>query len=1041
MRRLFIVTVLAALTAPAAQAQDIYSRQPTWAASMVATRQKVGQTSLKDVKLQPWFASEPLPAKGVSDDPVSRDNVVPGFRGADGHRILRPDDRWRDARVTNLDNRPATIRYLYREVKAGAAGAEEILWGCDSPAVLWVNGEQVFAGEGRRPCKPAQERIKVNLRQGVNTVLIKVYTESAGGAYCFEIPGATQDREVILAGVYRKFWEDFPETDWFLQDNPQRRPGATDFDSRRDFGWYFDAGRDSAAEQEMIRRVLTELGDAGKRFAARLDALVQAKTPVDDPAWLTLYAEACAARRQVRLAPLAAAVPQIVFTKHYTLGGSHYAYTEGQSDAQAERNFVAGAALCLLKWDGAEYRTEVLVDSPKGAIRDPDVSYDGKRILFAWKKVDREDDYHLYEMDVATRSIRQLTDGLGVVDYEGAYLPDGDILFNSTRCVQTVDCWWTEVSNLYRCDKNGRLIRRLTFDQVHDNYPTVTEDGRILYTRWEYNDRGQVYTQPLLQMNPDGTNQTEFYGGNSWFPTTILHARGVPGSHKVLAIATGHHSRQTGKLILVDQGKGLQENAGVQLVAPPRETPAVKVDAYGQDGELFQYPYPLSETDCLVTYHPVGWKWPEGQYGPRFGIYYMTLDGRRERLVSDARMPCSQPVPLKTRDTGFPRPTPVDYRRSDGVCYVQDVYAGPGLAGIPRGAIKTLRVVAIEFRAAGIGSNGNGGPGGGAMISTPVATGNGAWDPKIILGDATVHEDGSAYFRVPARTPVYFQLLDAKGRMVQTMRSWTTLQPGESGSCVGCHEHKNHAPLAAVSGLAALQGGAEDLKPFYGPARGFSYRREVQPILDAKCIRCHDDRSAQDGQAPGPKKKVPPPPAAEAQAKPPAPGETKKAFSLLGIGVPDRHAKRLWAESYLVLTHSITEDPQRAGGWRGHPDHPVVNWVSAQSAPPMLPPNAAGANRSRLFEQLDKGHEAVVLTREEMDKLAAWIDLGVPFCGDYLEANIWNEAEQQKYAHFLAKRKRLEAQERETIQALIGPEPARAVTTAPETLPRPAGPR
>jgi Tol biopolymer transport system component len=104
--------------------------------------------------------------------------------------------------------------------------------------------------------------------------------------------------------------------------------------------------------------------------------------------------------------------------------------------------------------------------------------------------------------------------------------------------VQTVDCWWTEVSNLYRCDGDGGSLRRLTFDQVHDNLPTVTDDNRILYTRWEYNDRGQIYPQPLMQMNPDGTNQSDFYGGNSWFPTTILHARGIPGTQKAVAGTT-----------------------------------------------------------------------------------------------------------------------------------------------------------------------------------------------------------------------------------------------------------------------------------------------------------------------------------------------------------------------------------------------------------------------------------------------------------------------------------------------------------------------
>ncbi len=280
----------------------------------------------------------------------------------------------------------------------------------------------------------------------------------------------------------------------------------------------------------------------------------------------------------------------------------------------------------------------------------------------------------------------------------------------------------------------------------------------------------------------------------------------------MVAIATGHHSRQTGKLIVLDPSRGRQENEGVQLVAPVRDTPAVKVDAYGQSGELFQYPYPLDERQFLVAWHPLGWAWTD-RHGPRFGLYWMAGDGRRERLVADPILPCGQPIPVRPRTRGV-RPVQVDYRRNDGTCYIQDVYAGPGLTGVPRGTVKRVRVVSLDFRAAGIGSNRNGGPGGGALISTPVAIGNGTWDPKIILGDATVYDDGSAMFRVPARTPIYFQLLDQRGRMIQSMRSWTTLQPGENASCVGCHEHKNQTPLTHPPVTIAIGRGVEQLRPF-----------------------------------------------------------------------------------------------------------------------------------------------------------------------------------------------------------------------------------
>ncbi len=786
--------------------------------------------------------------------------------------------------------------------------------------------------------------------------------------------GSQPDRNGLIEPLCRRFWEDFPETDWLLQDQACEH-AAGGFDAQCQFGWYFQPRLDAARLGRMIRRVLEEAGEAGRPLADGLDRLVESGVPADDPAWLELYVAACQARRIERLQPLLSLAPRFVFTKHYTLGGSHYAYTEGQSDAQAERHFIPNSALCLAEWDGQKLRIETLLEDPHGVIRDPDVSFDGQRVVFAWKQSDRLDDYHLYEMEVATRAIRPITRGLGVADYEPAYLPDGSILFNSTRCVQTVDCWWTEVSNLYRCDAHGRGLRRLCFDQVHDNFPTVSEDGRVLYTRWEYNDRGQIYPQPLLQMNPDGTGQREFYGVNSWFPTTILHARAIPGTQKVLAIATGHHTRQTGKLILIDPAKGRQENAGVQLVAPVRDTPAVKIDAYGQEGELFQYPYPLSQTHFLVAYHPAGWEWTSPM-GPRFGVYFMTLDGRRELLAWDPKLPCNQPVPLRPR-RAWVRPSQVDDRKHEATCLVQDVYAGAGLKGVARGAIQTLRVVALEFRAAGIGSNRNNGPGGAALISTPIAIGNGAWDPKVILGDATVEPDGSAFFRVPARKPLYFQLLDRQGRMVQTMRSWTTLQPGENASCVGCHEHQNMAPLADRPASMALRRDPEALRPFYGPARGFSFSKEIQPILDAKCISCHD-------------------------------GQPGKPFGLTSREIIDHAAKRRWSEAYLALTHAQLDEPKNGGAWRGDANHPLLNWVSAQSAPPLLPPYSAGSSRSKLMEILDQGHEGVRLSREELDKLGAWIDLGVPFCGDYIEANAWTPAELETYRRFLAKRRHFE---------------------------------
>lgn len=830
------------------------------------------------------------------------------------------------------------------------------------------------------------------------------------------------ERSSAAVAAWYRFKEDFPvQWDWTLQDAGERFPE------------WFAAAPGEVLDRTMVEEVVAELGQGGKPLEDRLRALVEAKAPQHDPKWLELYAAACEARRAERLRTLLAESPRVVFTKHPTLRPSFFAYTEGQSDAQHERHFAPGSELCLLEFQGVHGKVRTLLADPAGAIRDPAVSWDAGEVLFAWKKSLDDDDYHLYGYEVTSGRVRQLTQGLGFADYEPAWLPNGDIVFASTRCVQTVDCWWTEVSNLYTCAADGRFLRRLGFDQVHTIYPQVLDDGRVIYTRWDYNDRGQIFTQALFQMRPDGTAQAEFYGNNSWFPTTIAHARGIPGTEKVLAILCGHHSSQAGKLAVIDPARGRQENSGVQLVAPVRPTAAERIDDYGQHGELWQYPYPLNEDEFLTGYAPLGWDRPEYRRGDAdFGIYWMDRGGRRELLAWDRQFPCSQPVPLVARPRPHVLPSSVDYNRNRGTYYVRDVYAGDGLAGVRPGTIKKLRVVALAFRPAGIGHNGSAGPGGGALVSTPISVGNGSWDVKTVLGEATVREDGSALFSVPARTPVYFQALDERGFVVQTMRSWSTLQPGEVQGCIGCHENKNTSPDPAALGYAAGSAttlGPEELGQLTGLPPGFSFLRQIQPILDRHCVRCHYDRQPVRALLRGPEQ-----PPVLANARPAAvnfPSGTKEiAFSLLSSENHDPFAQRKWSDSYLVLTQSRMDAAgETQSSFQGTPSGRMVNWITSQSPPEPLPPRSGGAVRSELLNMLDRGHKGVKLTANELRTIACWIDLVVPYCGDYREANTWSPADLEKFERYAGKRARMEASERANIRQLL--ENASRLTASP----------
>lgn len=402
------------------------------------------------------------------------------------------------------------------------------------------------------------------------------------------------------------------------------------------------------------------------------------------------------ARRARRLAPVAAFAKKWVYCRHYVMGGSHYAYTEALSDAKGWRSYAAiGSSLCLAEYDPSGlWKETVLLETKEGCFRDVDVSPDGTRILYSFKASADGDDFHLYEMTLADRSVRQLTHGKAIADYEGCYLPDGRILFNSTRCIQVVDCVSrNEVSNLYRCEADGSNITRISFDQVHDNYPALAWDGRILYTRWDYNDRSQMFTQPLFSMNADGTNQRALYGGNSWFPTSLLHARAVPGSQLFFGVCTGHHTLQPGELMRFDPREGREEADGAWQLAPLRRAKARKgVDVDGQNGRLAMYPYPVDERNVVLSYLPQGWRRDARgrlqyiDHRAPFALYWTDVDGARELLVAQAgKPPCGRSVPVRARTLPKVASVRPDEKLKTGMVAVQDVYAGEAMKGVARG--------------------------------------------------------------------------------------------------------------------------------------------------------------------------------------------------------------------------------------------------------------------------------------------------------------------------------------------------------------------
>ena len=814
--------------------------------------------------------------------------------------------------------------------------------------------------------------------------------------------------EVRNLWLWRMLFEMYPiEADWL----------------RRDMGMDFSKFPRTPAEtaaflSDLALKVAESIQD--KSSAAKLkDAAKKAKTP---EAAAQAYYFACGKRRIEFFARLKGKPSRYVYVERYPIAPSFYGYTEGLSDARGEMKYAPDSALCMLSInpDGTVKR-DVLLEDKTGAIRDPDVSYDGKRILFSWKKDALEDDFHLYEMELPSKKIRQITFGKNA-DIEGKYLPTGEIVFNSTRCEQTTDCWMTEVSNLYMMKPDGKFMRRVGYDQVCTTYPTVTEQGDIIYTRWDYNDRGQTFTQPLFLMKADGSFQTEFYGNKSWYPTAIGHARQIPGTGKVMAILHGHHTAQRGKLAEIDPSKGRQEDSGVELLAPRRKESPMRVDAYGQRGEQFTYPYPLSEDLFLVSFDcsPTD----NRSYPLPYGLYLMTPDGDRELLAFNMKLDCTQAVALAARPVPSLPKSNVDYSNDTGYLFVRNIYYGDGVEGVKKGSIKKLRVVKIDYRRAPIGSldgrNDEGGVGVANMVCTPIGLGQAAWDTKEILGEVDVAPDGSVFFEIPARTPVYFQPIDENGYAVTTMRSWTTMQPNEFYSCLGCHGDRDtphKQPLNIAQGRKP-----QKLKPFYGMDKGFSFREHIQPILDKHCISCHNDRSVARIKTQDGKDRI------SVADLAPTEGEkwlskekeyskvATRAFSLLDYPVKNKRAKRIFNDAYYNLLQ-----PQMDRGEPGFADfkNPLINWPGMQSVPTLLPPYYRGAAKSEFMGMMKSGHGKTKLNREELDKLAAWIDLYVPFCGDYYEAADWNDGDKKRYEYYAEKGRQNEKEEEKAIREYL----------------------
>ena len=644
-----------------------------------------------------------------------------------------------------------------------------------------------------------------------------------------------------------------------------------------------------------------------------------------------------------------AALPPIVYVARRQYAVDHHnTGTDFTAGDVSCHNVRPGAAIRRL--DGTNVTT--LLDCPHGVIRDLEVSWDARRLLFSMRQTPSEN-FSVWEMGADGSGLKRLTDGAGA-DIDPCYLPDGRIVFSSNRDVKYCGCNWHLQGNLFRIDADGSNLRQLGRNNLYESRPSVLPDGRIIYDRWNYVDRHFGCSFGLWTMFPDGRSQALFYGENAWAPGAIFDARALPGGHpeRVVCIFGACHDRPWGALVALDRRKGLDGMTPVMYSFPRDITNRICVGAsLGKGRESghpcesfidtfrslpFKYedPFPLDADRILCARTLV-----EANKSEQTGIFLCSLANGTETLIhKEAMLGCFDPMPLVPRTKPPVLVDAVDDTKKTGVFYLADVYHGTGMENVPRGTIKALRVVEAPPKRDRSDHFWN------TDTTHRPAVNYNCTNTKRVLGVVPVEDDGSALFEVEAGLFVYFQALDADGKMVQSMRNGTTLQPGERASCVGCHEDRLEATPPPKDASARHHAPHVPRLPDGEVSRPFSYVRDVQPIWNRNCLKCHDYGK---------------------------PGE--KAVNLapdLGI---------VFNTSYMSLRAKIA--------LRWYPDAPgqpkeLLKPVD-DGPPDVLPAYAWGSHRSRLVDMLDAGHHGVKLTRAERARLIEWIDLNMPYYPTY----------------------------------------------------------
>ena len=716
----------------------------------------------------------------------------------------------------------------------------------------------------------------------------------------------------------------------------------------------------------LFEHLKDELSDKDRAYAEKelaqltteLKTAANTTSPTKSSSAEILYAKVRGLKRRIAFSNPVADFGKMLFCKRVPTSYSHLVMQYFGWRARP------GGGIFVLDEPGKSLQCRDLLGGKlqQGNVLEPRLSWDARKIVFSWVDLaekkeydpykvhfsDKDDGfYHVYTVNADGSDLQQLTKG-SYDDITPDWLADGDIIFSSTRRQGYARCFWWgfgkrwHVYTVHRMKPDGSNIKTLSWHDTNEWFPVVSNNGSIIYSRWDYIDRDAVTHQNLWAMRPDGTNPVAVWGNASPAPHCTFQAKPIPNTQKYIFTASAHHSLTAGSLVILDPSAGVDGEQSLKRITPEVAFPEAETRGIN---EFYESPWPLSEEFFLTSYSPYPLHW-EGQKPNRadgLGIYLYDIFGNRELVYRDPTIGVTNAMPLAERPVPpvLASQLPTGNVPDEGEMLITDIYQGLGNK-IKRGDIKEVRIVQIFPKTT-------------RDADDPAVGLAGEENARAILGHVPVEDDGSVFFKVPARTPILLQAITKEGQAWQTMRSLTYLQPGERVSCTGCHEARESSAYSVNEGMPvtgnvelpkAVVRGPSKIDPGNLGGRPFSYVEVVQPIWDRHCIECHNDKRT-DG-------KVNLTGAIDRQF-------TKSYYSLC------RSKKEFWGDD--------GKDPKRL-------EKALVPRYGGRNTIQVSEPGGKyGSIGSRLMSLLQKGHEGVKLSPDEMRKVSIWIDLNAIFYG------------------------------------------------------------